>query len=174
MDNAFVKIGRLVKPHGVKGRIKADYFGDDPDRFPYREIWIEDSSGSLYPHEILEKAPHPRYLILQLKGVQTIEEAQPLVGKEIFVPREALPALEEDEYYWSEMVGMSVRTETGKEIGRVREVFRTGASDIASVEGRRGEVLVPIVNDVIRDIDREAKVIVVRFIEGLWEKDDEV
>ena len=174
MDKELVNIGRLVKPHGVKGRIKADYFGDDPHHFPYRELWITDNLGMLHSYEIEETTPHSRYLILQLKGIRTIEEAQLLIGKEIFVPRGALPELAEDEYYWSEMVGMLVRTESGKELGRVREVFRTGANDIVAVDGRRGEVLVPMVNEFIRDIDREREVIIVRSIEGLWEKDDEI
>jgi ribosomal 30S subunit maturation factor RimM len=70
-------IGRVAKPHGVKGKMKVEYFGEDPRHFSlYREIFIIGETGRPEPYEILEALPQPPRLILQLKGIEKIEEAK--------------------------------------------------------------------------------------------------
>ena len=168
-------IGRLIKPHGVKGKIKAEYFGEDLDRFSlYREVFIEDSRGGLQTYEIMEATPQPPRLILRLKGIETIEMAEPLIGKEILISRDSLPKLEEGEYYWFEILGMTVETEAGKRIGRVKEIFPTGANDVYVIEGKRGEILLPATDGVIQKIDIKKGLIKVVRVEGLWEDEDEI
>src|SRR5512143_3741625 len=114
MERELVPIGRVTKLHGFKGKIKVDYFGEDPGQVSlYREVWIEDGTGRLKSYEVLEAMPQPPRLILQLKGIQTADEALPLVGREICVPMKSLPGLPAGEYYWIEMIGMEVETERG-------------------------------------------------------------
>ena len=168
-------IGRVVKPHGVKGKVKAKYFGEDLRLFSlYREIFIEGERGSPELYEIIEAIPQPPRLILRLKGIEKIEEAEPLIGKEIFIEKEALPGLEEGEYYWVDILGMNVETQEGKRIGKVKEIFHTGAHDIYVVEGKRGEILLPATEEVIQSIDLKRGVMKVVRMEGLWEDEDEV
>jgi len=168
-------IGRVVKPHGVKGKIKVKYFGEDLDRFfLYREVFIEDSRGRLQTYEIMEATPQPPLLILRLKGIETIDQVEPLVGKEILISKDSLPKLEEGEYYWFEILGMIVETEAGKRIGRVKEILPTGANDVYIIEGKRGEILLPATDEVIQRIDIKKRLIQVIRIEGLWEDEDEV
>ena len=175
MEKDLLPIGRVVKPHGVKGKIKIGYFGEDFSQFHfYQEVFIEDRMGRLQSYEILEATPQPPRLILQLKDIRTVEEARTLVGKEIYVRKECLPDLPEDEYYWMEMIGMEVETEEGKRIGRIKEIFPTGAHDIYVVQGKRGEIFLPAVQEVIQSIDRGRKVMKVTWMEGLWEREDEV
>jgi len=168
-------IGRVVKPHGVRGKIKINYFGEDFSQFhSYREVFIEDQMGRLQSYEILEATPQPPRLILQLKDIRTVEEARSLVGKEIYIRKECLPDLPEDEYYWMETIGMEVETEDGKRIGKIKEIFRTGAHDIYVVQGKRGEIFLPAVEGLIESIDREKRIVRVTWMEGLWEREDEV
>jgi 16S rRNA processing protein RimM len=175
MGEDLFPIGRVVKPHGIKGKIKIEYFGEEVNQFLlYQEIIIKDGIGHPKTYQILEVIPQPSRLILQLKGIESIEEATPLLGKEILIKREALPALEEGEYYWFELVGLEVQTETGKRIGRVKGIFPTGANDIYVVEGVRGEIYLPATEGVIRQIDLQEGVMRVTRMEGLWEKEDEV
>jgi len=175
MEKDLFPVGRVVKPHGVKGKIKVEYFGEDLNHFRlYREILIEDSAGRLQTYEILETIPQPPRLIIRLKGIERIEEATPLVGKEILIKRGSLPELKEGEYYWGDLLGMVVETERGKRIGRVKEVFATGANDVYVIEGKRGEILLPAIEEVIRSIDIEKGVMKVIRKEGLWEEEDEV
>ena len=175
MGKDLFPIGRVVKPHGVKGKIKVEYFGEDLNRFSlYREVFIEDRMGKMETYEILETIPQPPRLILRLKGIERVEDAQILVGKEILIPKEALPDLPEDEYYWIEILGMVVETEEGKRIGKVKEILPTGANDVFVVEGKRGEIFLPATEQVIQSIDRKRGVMKVIRMEGLWEEEDEV
>ena len=174
MEKNLFPIGRVVKPHGIKGRMKVEYFGEDLRRFvSYHEIFIEDEKGRPESYEILEASPHPPRLILRLKGIEKIEQAQPLIGKTILVEKEAFPGLEKGEYYWADLLGMKVETREGKQIGKVREIFATGAHDVYVVEGKRGEISLPAIGEVILDIDLAKRVMKVARIEGLWEDADE-
>ncbi len=175
MKKKLFPIGRVTKPHGVKGKVKAEYFGEDLRHFSfYREILIEDNKGNLKPYEILEAILQPPRLILRLKGIEKIEEVESLLGKRIFVRREALAELEEGEYYWEDILGMKVETQEGKKIGKVKEIFSTGAHDVYVVEGKRREIFLPATEEVIQRIDMEKEVIQVVRMEGLWENEDEI
>ena len=174
MEKNLFPIGRVVKPHGVKGKMKVEYFGEDLHRFSsYREIFIEDEKSGLESYEILEVILQPPRLILRLKGIEKIEEIEPLIGKKILVEKKAFPELEEGEYYWADLIGIKVETREGKGIGKVREVFSTGAHDVYVVEGKRGEIFLPAIGEVILDIDLGKRVMKVARMEGLWEDADE-
>ena len=175
MEKDLFPIGRVVKPHGVKGKIKIQYFGEDTVCFPpYHEVFIEDSTGRVKSYQIIEAIPQPPRFIIKLEGIEKIEEVQPLIGKEVLIKRETLPPLKEGEYYWMDILGMGVETEEGKRIGKVKEIFSTGAHDIYVVEGKRGEIFLPAIEDVIQSIDLKKRVMKVVRMEGLWEDADEV
>jgi len=175
MEQTLCLIGRVVKPHGVRGKIKVDYFGENPEDFsPYQRIFIKDHSGRPKLFEVQEFTPQPPRLILKLKGIETIGETEDLIGKEIFVCREDFPALDEGEYYWFEILGMAVETEGGKRLGTVKNIFPTGANDVYVVAGKRGEIFLPAIQRVIRTVDCQRRVIQVVRMEGLWEEEDEV
>ena len=175
MEKDLFPIGRIVRPHGVKGKIKVEYFGKDTSRFPpCREVFIEDSTGKVRSYRILEAIPQPPRLIIKLEGIEKIEEVEPLRGKEVLIKRETLPSLNEGEYYWMDILGMGVETEEGKRIGKVKEIFPTGANDIYVVEGKNKEIFLPATEEVIQRVDLEARVIKVVRLEGLWEEEDEI
>jgi 16S rRNA processing protein RimM len=175
MEKNLLPIGRVIKPHGIKGKMKVEYFGEDLHRFFfYREIFIEDEKGRPESYEILEASPHPPRLILRLKGIEKIEDAMPLTGKMILVEKEALSELEEGEYYWVDLLGIEVETQEGRRIGKVREIFSTEAHDIYVVEGKRGEILLPAIEEVVQSIDLRKRVMKVVRMKGLWEDEDEV
>jgi 16S rRNA processing protein RimM len=174
-EASLVPIGRVVKPHGIKGRVKVAYFGEDLDRFLlYREVIIRDPAGRAQTFEVVEAVPQPPRIILTLKGIQTLEDTDSLINREILVPRETLPELAEDEFYWIDLLGMGVETVEGKRLGTVKTIFPTGAHDVFVVEGCRREIYLPTTADVIKRVDRERSLVTVRWMEGLWEAEDEV
>ncbi len=175
MEKHLFPIGRVVRPHGVKGKVKVEYYGVDLQGLSlFRQIFFEDEKGKPEAYEVLEAIPQPPRLILRLKGIEKIEEAESLTGREIFVEREALRELEEGEYYWMDILGIEVETQEGKRIGKVKEIFPTGANDVYVVEGKRGEILLPATEEVIQSIDIKKRVMKVVRKEGLWEDEDEV
>jgi 16S rRNA processing protein RimM len=168
-------IGRVVKPHGVQGKVKVEYFGEDLHRFSfYHQIFIEDEKGRPEPYEILEVIPQPPRLILRLKGIKKLEEAEPLIGKEILIEKKALPELEVGEFYWIDILGMRVETQEGKKIGKVKEIFPTGAHDVYVIEGKKGEIFLPATAEVIQSIDLKEGVMKIVRREGLGEDEDEI
>ncbi len=175
MERDLLPIGRVVRPHGVKGKIKVDYFGEDLSRFPlYRQVFIKNHEGRLQTYEVLEAIPQPPRLILRLKGIERIEEVGPLVGKEILIEKRSLPDLQEGEYYWFDILGIEVETPEGKRIGKVKKIFPTGANDVYVIEGKRKEIFLPATEEVIQSIDiKKGRMKVIRM-EGLWEEEDEV
>jgi 16S rRNA processing protein RimM len=175
MERRLVPIGKVVKLHGIKGKVKLHYFSDDLNAFlRYRNVIIEDRSGVPRSYEILEATPQPPRLILKLKGIETIEDAEPLVDREVFVEREALPDPEQGEYYWIDLLGMTVESDQGKGLGRLREILSTGANDVFVVQGKRREIFLPATDEVITKIDHQRGVIEAHRMEGLWEEEDEV
>jgi 16S rRNA processing protein RimM len=165
----------VLKPHGIKGRVKVEYFGEDLDRFLlYREVIIRDRTGRAQTFEVVEAVLQPPRIILTLKGIQTIEDTDPLINREIFVRRETLPELADDEFYWIDLIGMGVETMEGKRLGRVKTILPTGAHDVFVVEGCRREIHLPATAEVITYVDRERFLVTVRWMEGLWEAEDEV
>jgi 16S rRNA processing protein RimM len=170
-----VAIGKVIKPHGVRGQIKISYFGEDPNGFRhYREILIGDTQGIPQAYEVESVASQPAHLILRLKGIGRREEADLLLGKEILVPRETLPALGEGEYFWADILGMTVETQKGKILGTVIEVMATGANDVLRVQGKDREIYLPITKEVVQSIDLDTKMIKVIRMEGLWGDEDEI
>ncbi len=119
MEKRLVPIARVLKPHGIKGKLKLEYFGEEPRQFlRYEEIAIEDPTGRFQTYKVQEAVLQPPRIILKLKGIDHPEDAQPLIGREIFIGKEALPALEEGEYYWADLWGWWSRQKMGRRSGR--------------------------------------------------------
>lgn len=175
MERDLLPIAKVIKPHGVKGKMKVNYFGEDLDQFSqYREVLIKNPMGELKSYEILETTSQPPYLILRLKGIESRDEVESLMGREILIQRRSLPDLPEKEYYWFEILGLEVETPEGKSIGRIKEIFPTGANDVYVVEGKKREIFLPATEEVIQSIDiAQGRMKVIRM-EGLWEDEDEI
>lgn len=125
-------------------------------------------------HEVREMSvlgarPHKRFLLLRLAGVDDADQAAALVGSEVCVRPEQLPALGPDEAYHIDLVGCSVETETGIHLGEVVEIMVTGSNDVCVVHDGKREVLLPLIDDVIVRMDTDAAKIVVRPLPGLLE-----
>jgi 16S rRNA processing protein RimM len=87
----------------------------------------------------------------------------------MYVDSDHLPVLEAGTYYQFQLIGMTVRTEEGTELGRIANILETGARDVYVVSGRRGEILLPAIEEVVREVDLAAGVMTVRLLPGLEE-----
>jgi 16S rRNA processing protein RimM len=117
---------------------------------------------------VVSAAPHARgQLLLALEGVADRTAAEGLVRARVLVAATALPALAPDEFYYHEIEGFRVETNDGRALGEVVETFATGANDVWVVRGGGREYLIPVIADVVRSIDREARRIVIELLPGL-------
>ena len=108
-----------------------------------------------------------RQVILKFHGVDSPGVAQGLVGEPVTVPETSVPTLPEGEYFHFQLLGLRVLTEKGEDLGRVREILETGSNDVYVVSADSGELLIPALVDVIRNVRLDQGVMVVRLPEGL-------
>ncbi len=163
-----VEIGRLVKVHGLKGRLKAvSYLESEMLLDELDEVLIRPEKGPETKYKVKGVQPQNRTFFIELEGINDPDSAGKLVGSGIFIPADMLEELPQDEYYWHEIIGLKAVTETGDYLGKVSSIFPAGSTDVYVVSGGAREILLPALEDVIKKIDLEAGKIVVRIPEGL-------
>ncbi len=161
----FVAIGKILEPWGDKGEIKVEILTDFPERFASLEkVYLGQTAR---PLRVERARLFKGYAILKLEGCESRATASALKGQLLQIPIEELMPLAEGEYYEFEIIGLEVWTDDGLHLGRVKEIIYTGANDVYVVEGPKGEVLIPALDDVILRIDLEAGRMLVKLPEGL-------
>lgn len=163
-----LEIGEVVRPHGLKGRIKAkSYLVSKGSTQGLEEVFLRKSKEPVVRYRIKTLQVERRTLFLELEGIDDVEAAARSVGCRIFMSPDKLEKLPEDEYYWYELLGLQVRTEEGQSLGRIESIVPGANHDVYVCAGNEGEVLLPAIGEVIRKIDIDAGVMVVRLLEGL-------
>ena len=159
--NAFIEAGRIVNTHGVAGEVKIEVWLDSP-QFLKRcgRIFLDGAE-----RKILAAKVQKNFLIAKLEGVEDLNAAMALKGREIAIAREDAP-LPKGGYFIRDILGASVRDEQGNEIGKLTDVLERPASAIYVVQGET-EHLIPAVPAFILSTDVDAGVIRVRLIEGM-------
>ncbi len=160
--------GKIVNTHGLRGEVKALYYTDGPDFFEDVKT-LHLSSGKklgLRGYRISKGA-----VLLKLAGIDTVEEAEALVGQEISVSRADLPPLPEGRYYIADILGMEVVTDEGRVLGKVADVFKTGSNDVYTVRGDK-EYLIPVIDEVVLSTDLDARRITIKPLKGLLDDED--
>ncbi len=165
-----ITIGKAVKPWGLKGEIKIEPMTDFPERFnDLRRVHLVSAAGK----EIVCDVKSIRYMgdcpLLLLAGYDSPETAKTLNGWFIRVPEGETVPLPEGTYYWHELIGMEVVSEADEKIGTIVDVFETGSNDVYVVKRGGNEVLLPATREVIKQIDRKTRRMVIHLMEGLLE-----
>ncbi len=168
----FLAVGRVSRPHGVRGELRVVLLTDYPGRLGQHAYFYLASPDSpemvrRYPVEKLRR--HKEVLLLKLGGCDDRTGAEELRGQLVQIPTEEAVPLEEGEYYDFQLIGVKVEAESGESLGQVVEVLKTGANDVYIVRGSWGEVLLPAVKDVVLKLDIEARQMVVHLLPGLLE-----
>ncbi len=165
-------MGRVVGAHGIRGSLKVRSYAESLSVYEAEEgIRVAFPDGSDRTMTVEWVKPHGRVLLMTLEGVADRSLAEGLIGSELFVDKACLPALEEDTYYWFDLVGLRVYDTTGVHLGRLDEVIPTPGNDIYVVRGKQDgqtrEMLIPAIGDVVLKIDLEGKTMIVDPPEGL-------
>jgi len=163
LQGDLVMIGEVVKPHGIRGELKVYPFSEQPENFrKYKKIVLQKTAEEEpATYSIARSREQGKFVILQLVGIATREEAEALLGSRVWLDNSELPQLETDEYYWHQLKGLRVETETGVQLGKVAGLFSTAATDIMVVTGAGEEFMIPVKGDFIKEINsREGRVIV--------------
>ena len=162
----YLAVGRVQRPHGVRGELRAAILTAYPEQLSRLSTLYLGQKQRPYPLESVRL--HQKVALIKLAGVDDRDAADELRGEILYIAvGDALP-LEEHEHYEFELVGTSVFTEEGELLGEIVETFTApGANDVLVVHGPRGEVLIPLIEDIIVDVDLDAGRIVIHPLPGL-------
>lgn len=167
-----IAIGKITGVHGLTGNLKVWSYSDSIDTFTKgARVQLRgknEPAGSDY--RILKAAPYKKGILLVLEGVDNRNKAEALIGKEMYILRDELPALEEsDTFYRQDLMGLDVIDRNRGHIGTIDHIFETGANDVLVVKNEpdRVETLVPFISSVIVSVDLSCRQMHVDLPEGL-------
>jgi 16S rRNA processing protein RimM len=160
--------GWVAAPHGLRGALRVRPANpESPNLDAICRCFIETAEGLREMRVVEASAAGGKAVRIRLEGVDSIEAAQLMCGRPLLIAKADLPAPAEGEFYYFEVLGFAVQTLDGRSIGRIEEVFFNGAHDVWTVKGDGREVLVPVIEDVVKEIDAERRRALIDPIPGL-------
>jgi 16S rRNA processing protein RimM len=158
----WVIMGRISGLFGVQGWVKVYSHTSPRTNILNYSSWYLSHGDGWRELQLKAGKAHGKGIIAQLQGYSDRDLASELVGADIAVRREQLPAVEDGSYYWKDLEGLLVRTTEGADLGRVDHLFETGANDVMVIKGER-ERLLPFIDQVISEVDLDGGVITVEW-----------
>jgi len=156
-------VGRILAPWGMRGEVKVEVLTDFPERFAPRKVVYLNT----IPLEIERCHPHKQHMVVKLATIDSVEAAERLRGQDLTIPSSELYPLPQGQYYTFQLIGLKVVTTRGQTLGRVTDIMSTASNDVYIVDGKRGEILIPAIEDVVKSIDLKKGKMVIEAIEGL-------
>ena len=164
----YFEVGQIVNTFGVKGFVKVNPFTDDAERFEeLKTVYICKKDG-MQKVEIQEVKYHKNMVLLKIKGIDDMNEAEKVKGLYLKIDRKDAKKLPKDTYFIADLIGLDVYSDENKYLGKVEDIFSTGANDVYVVKNDEGkQILLPSIPEVLKTIDLENEKIVVHILEGL-------
>jgi 16S rRNA processing protein RimM len=162
----FLIVGRIVRPHGIRGELAMKLITDYPDRLlDIKTLYLGPQHQ---PYQIKRIRRHSEGVLIQFAGISDRNQAEHFREMLAYIHIDDAVPLEEGEYYLYQLEGISIVTDTGKALGHLTGLIETGANDVYIVttpEG--GEILLPAIPEVIKEVNISERVMIVHLLEGL-------
>lgn len=161
-------IGKIVGTFGNKGGLKVAPLIEPPDYLvEFKSIYIEDLNGSRQSFKVLMAKKHKNNYILSLEGIDNMDIAEGLCDLFVYVSNIEVKELQKNEYYYHQLEGLTVYSESGDLIGQIDHILK-GGNDILVIKDESGkEIMVPFVDKLVPEINLNEKTITINTIEGL-------
>ena len=164
----YILLGKISGVHGIKGWVKVFSYTDPRIKITEYSRWFMKTKKeqSWTVRNLLDGKEQGKNIIAKLDGINYRDEAEALIGTEIAIHEDQLDVLGKDEYFWRDLIGLSVETEAGQELGKIDWIFDVGSNDVVIVKGKDAsgeskEHLLPYSDDVIKSVDLEKSLMVV-------------
>ena len=168
LTEGLLLIGKVVKPHGLKGEVKVSSFAESLETFDEAErLFLKEKDGSMKPLHIGRLASHKNMVILSFDEIEGMEAVREICGLELYIEKDTLAKLPEGEYYRYELLGLHVETIEGVPLGRVEDILPTGSNDVLLVKDGNNEHLIPVLKDVIKEVDLGKGRMVIKPLENM-------
>jgi len=158
--NDEICVGHITGVQGLKGWVKVFSDTDPRENIVNYSPWMLKAADAIQTLEV-EGRLQGRLVLAKLAGIESREAAAELIGNKIYIWPEQLPELEEDEYYWSDLIGMQVESLTAEALGQVDDMMETGANDVMVVKGDRERLIPFVLDDIVCEVDLANRRIVV-------------
>jgi 16S rRNA processing protein RimM len=160
-------VGKVLRPHGLEGLLRVRSYASSEESFvEASKVFLKPVLGEIHAYRVLSATPHKNIVLMKLQGVNSLEEADKLREAEVWVAAEAIPR-ERGEYFWHELIGLTVLQETGEYIGDLAHIIPAGGSEIYVVTCGKKEIFIPATYDVVKEIDLEKGTMTISPMEGL-------
>lgn len=161
--------GKILKTRGIKGEVKFFPFSGQVDSIINLNRVFIQKEGEEKPKEfkIIRVRSHNKSHFIELKGISTIEDANELRGSIILIEKSDLPQLKEDEYYWFQLIGIKVYTSDGEYVGKIENLIDRDPQSILIVKRNDNEILIPMIDSIISEINLKKAKVIITPIEGL-------
>lgn len=166
MSDNLIVVGRFGAVHGVQGDIRVLSFTEHPLNLLEYLPWQIMLRGKPQAIEILQHKLHGEQIVVKIKDYDNRELAKTLTNQDIYIRRDQLPTLEDDEIYWSDLVGLKVVDQRQQTLGTIKSIENYGASDLIILA--ESDVILPYIDDVVLNVDMEQGVMQVH-----WEVDED-
>lgn len=169
MIKELITIGKITSTHGIQGSLKVYPLTDQPRRFDLlTEVLVELADGSQQTLTIRQCRYLPKGMIIDFVGFDSINQVLHFKNAYIRIPIEQRLPLAENEYYIYELIGLTVKTDEGEELGLLKDIIESGANDIYVVDdGSKNGLLIPAIKDCIKAVDMESREMIVALLPGL-------
>ncbi|HEY4668536.1 MAG TPA: ribosome maturation factor RimM [Tepidiformaceae bacterium] len=166
--DGYTAVGRVLRPHGLRGEVRVQAFAEGaPNLQRGRRVWMGDRELT-----IVRARPDREAWILQFAEMKDRTDAEQYYEVLLEAPDSQVRRTDSESYFVHELIGLRVVTDDGRELGRVVEVLQTGANDVYVVRGERGEVLIPAVGDVVKQIDTRESFMSITPLPGLLDESE--
>lgn len=164
----YLEIGKIVSVHGLKGEVKVQPWCDTPDYFcRFKKLYSKDGS---HEYEIERSREQGNMVLVKIKGVDTVEAAQSMRGKILFMDRKDAK-LPKGSYFVADLIGLNIEDESGKSYGVLNDVLKTGANDVYEIKSENGKMYyIPAIPSVILSTDIEGGKMIIYPMEGLFDE----
>lgn len=170
MKKQYLEIGKIVATQGIRGEFRVQYYCDSPEVLcDFDTLYLDKGKTAV---TVSHAHPHKNVVVMKLDGVDTIEQAQPLIGKLLYLDRDDAE-LEEGLYFIQDIIGLTVKdANSGEVYGKITDVYQNGASDVYSIRKDDGrELLFPCIDEVVISTDIDAGEMLIRPLPGLFDED---
>lgn len=163
-----LEIGKIINTHGLKGEVKISAWTDSPEDFENFSYALTKSGQKLNIEGIKYQKNN---IIVKFREINSINEAEGYKNSVLYLPKEEMGQLPENVYYIADLLGCGVFEVSGRNIGTLQDVFSTGSNDVYDIKRQNAKnLLVPIIDGVVKSVDIENKKIVIKIPEGLEEE----
>lgn len=165
----YLKVGKIVNTHALQGEVRVISSSDfKEERFKKGAKLFINYEGEYIPVEVKNHRVNKNFDLVKFTGMDHINDVEKYKGSELLVDAQDLEKLDEGEFYFHEIMGCLVKTADGTSLGEIVDILQTGANDVWIVHQKgRKDVLIPYIEDVVKHVDIENKIITVELLEGL-------